>query len=93
MSATNGYYARDSELFCSENYSSIAIQYSVTKNWKSKIQSTKNRLEKEFPDTKYIIYLTNQVIGANSDDLKKDLRTKGYFLDIRDRQWFIERQF
>lgn len=93
MAATNGDGGRDSELFCSEDDSSIAIQYSVTKSWKSKIQLTKNRLEKEFPNTNYIIYLTNQVIGANSDDLKKDLRTKGYFLDIRDRQWFIERQF
>lgn len=93
MAASNGDGGRDSEIFCSGADTSIAIQYSVTRNWKTKIKSTKKTLEREFPNAKYIIYLTNQVIGANSDELRKELRTEGYIVDIRDRQWFIERQF
>src|SRR5659263_197027 len=74
MAAANGDGGRDSELFCPENDPNIVIQYSVTKGWRNKITLTKNRLAKEFPNSKYIIFLSNQQIGANSDDLKVELR-------------------
>lgn len=93
MAAANGDGGRDSELFCPENDPNIVIQYSVTKSWRNKISLTKNRLAKEFPNSKYLIFLSNQQIGANSDDLKIEFRKDGYFLDVRDKNWFIERQF
>ncbi len=39
-----------------------------------------------------LIYVTNQLIGAKADKLKKELRQDcSLILDIRDRTWFIDR--
>lgn len=39
-----------------------------------------------------LIYVTSQIIGAQADDLRKSLRERhGISLDIRDRNWFLER--
>ena len=68
------------------------IQYSVSESWKAKILNTAERLHETSHDAKFLIYLTNQTIGAKADELKKDIREKfGLVLDIRDRAWFLER--
>lgn len=44
------------------------------------------------PNVTVLIYATNQLIGAEGDDLKKRLRMNhGISLDIRDRSWFVDR--
>jgi hypothetical protein len=82
---------RDSELFSSDEEPSIVCQYSVTPKWDAKIKGTIKRLKATNPEILGLIYLTNQVIGASADDLKKTCRKVGVSLDIRDRNWFIER--
>ncbi len=91
MASPSGDGGRDSELFSPENRSFIAAQYSVTTNWKSKVRHTVKRLEAECPDVRILVYMSNQLIGAQADDLKSELLEGGLSLDIRDRNWFIER--
>lgn len=91
MANPSGDGGRDSELFTTDSSPFIAFQYSIQKDWKKKIAKTAARLAEEFPDVKYLIYLSNQLIGANADELKRTLREKGLFVDVRDRNWFIER--
>ena len=82
---------RDSELFTPEGHPTIAFQYSVQKDWRAKILKTEARLSTEFPTVRYLIYLSNQQIGGQADELKKELSGRNLFLDTRDRNWFIER--
>jgi hypothetical protein len=82
---------RDSELFQCESKSFIAFQYSVSSDWKSKIRRTVVRITDNFKDIRIIIYLTNQQIGGQADELKREILEKGISLDIRDKNWFLER--
>lgn len=91
MASPSGDGGRDSELFSNDKNPVVAIQYSVTTYWDTKIKSTVKRLQDEFPDRKIIVYMTNQVIGAKADKLRSDLISKGLMIDIRDRNWFLER--
>ncbi|ARD61168.1 hypothetical protein Y71_15020 [Kosakonia radicincitans DSM 16656] len=67
------------------------IQYSVTEGWKNKVRETLKRLRETRPNTQILIYLTNQEIGAKADDLKIAARKSGISLDVRDKNWFLER--
>jgi len=60
MASTAGDGGRDSELFCPEGKPSIAAQYSVSKDWRTKIQRTAKRLNERFPDVRILLYLSNQ---------------------------------
>jgi hypothetical protein len=92
MAAASGDGGRDSELFSPEDDPSVALQYSVTTGWAAKIQATANRITAEFPAVAVLIYVTNQLVGAAADDLRKKLRRNhNLFLDVRDRNWFVER--
>ena len=91
MAHSSGDGGRDSELFTTEKQKIIAFQYSVQKDWKDKINKTVRRIATEFPDVRLITYLTSQQIGAQADEIKKELLGKGYSLDVRDRSWFLER--
>jgi len=91
MANPSGDRGRDSELFQPDGKPFICFQYSVQKAWKEKIKQTASRLTEEFPDMKILVYLTNQEIGAKADLLKRDLLNNGLSLDVRDRNWFIER--
>ena len=82
---------RDSELFEPNGIPNVAIQYSVTKSWKTKIKSTAKRLKETLPSANVLIYLTNQVIGAKGDEIHVELLKDGFSLDIRDRSWFLDR--
>ncbi|SFC39847.1 hypothetical protein [Massilia yuzhufengensis] len=82
---------RDAELFSPTQEPSIVFQYSVTPKWNTKIKATVKRLKSTLPNTLMLIYVSNQVIGAAADDLKKTYRQEGLTLDVRDKNWFIER--
>jgi hypothetical protein len=88
----SGDEGRDSELFSPAAEPTVAFQYSVSAGWAAKINSTVRRLKKTHPAVVNLIFISNQVIGAQSDDLKRKLRIKdGLSLDVRDRNWFVDR--
>ncbi len=91
MASPSGDGGRDSELFSSAGAPSVAIQYSVAKDWNTKISNTLKKLQKDFPSVRVLIYLTNKKIGANGDTIKSACLQKGVSLDVRDLSWFSER--
>jgi hypothetical protein len=91
MAHPSGDGGRDSELFSPEGKPFIAFQYSIQEDWKKKIIQTVDRLGEEFPTVKILIYLSNQQIGGQADEIKRSLLEKGLMLDVRDRNWFLER--
>lgn len=91
MAAPSGDGGRDSELFTDAGEPTTAMQYSVTPEWSRKIKQTVERLNSTFPNISTLVYLTNQLIGAKADDLRKELRLAGKALDVRDRSWFLDR--
>ena len=91
MASASGDGGRDSQLLSPDGKNHICAQYSVAKDWTSKISKTQTRLSGEFGTVKILIYLSNQEIGANGDSIKNTLLEKGVFLDIRDKNWFLER--
>ncbi len=83
---------RDAELFSPLAEPTVVVQYSVAVDWRAKINSTVRRLKGTIPGAVVLVYATNQVVGSEWDELKKALRTKhGLSLDVRDRNWFVER--
>lgn len=91
MASPSGDGGRDSELFSPTGKNTIAIQYSVSQGWKSKINKTLKRITETLTDVKVLIYMTNQAIGAKGDELKAKSLDSGVVLDIRDKNWFLER--
>lgn len=91
--SASGDGGRDAELYIPNEEPTTAVQVSVRQDWEPKIRETVKRLSDTFPHVTELIYVTNQVIGASSDDIKKQLRRdSGISLDVRDRQWFVERE-
>lgn len=93
MAAPNGDKGRDAELFTLQNVPKVAFQYSVTTNWKTKINGTLDTIKKNFASITTLIYVTNQVIGPAADELREETRRdRKMTLDIRDRSWFVDRE-
>jgi len=90
----SGDRGRDSYLFRPKDDVTTLLQYSVTKFWDRKVKDTLVRITEEFSNARVLIYVTCQSIGAEADDLK-GLAQKKYklHLDVRDRSWFLDRQF
>jgi hypothetical protein len=85
MASPNGDDGRDAEIFQPAGNSNIALQYSVTANWKTKIKQTVKRLGEVGRKPVLLIYATNKLIGADADDIKRDmLLNAGLVLDVRD---------
>jgi hypothetical protein len=83
---------RDAEIITFVDDPIHALQYSVTPNWTGKIRSTAARLKDTNPAVQILTYVTNVSIGADADDLKKDLKQEfKLFLDIRDKSYFLDR--
>jgi hypothetical protein len=82
---------RDSELFSPEGKPFVVAQYSVTSAWKVKIRQTAKRLSAELPSARVLVFMSNQQIGGQSDDVRQELLLDGFHLDVRDRNWFLER--
>jgi len=91
MASQSGDGGRDAELYNSEQAPLVALQYSVTTSWKTKIKQTAKTLSKSHPTIKILIFASNQVIGALGDEIRLDFMSHGLSLDIRDRNWFLER--
>ena len=82
---------RDAELFSPIGESTVKIQYSTENKWEKKIKDTIKVIERNFPETTILIYMSSRPIGAKGDAVKKVALDSGLSLDIRDASWFIER--
>ena len=91
MASASGDGGRDSQLYAPDGENIVCAQYSVTESWDAKIKKTLKRLLENFKNVKILIYMSNQEIGAKGDGLKRELLKDGVFLDIRDKNWFLER--
>ncbi len=88
----SGDEGRDAELFAPATEPKILLQYSVSADWVGKIHSTVRRIHRTFPDALVLVFVSNQVIGALADPVKRRIRQDhGLSLDVRDRNWFVER--
>ncbi|PUB23963.1 hypothetical protein C8K30_110106 [Promicromonospora sp. AC04] len=84
---------RDAEVFRLNELPKTVFQYSVTANWKEKIKDTIERIGTTWPGANRLIYCTSREIGAQIDQLREDIWDKhGIQVDLRDRNWFIERE-
>jgi hypothetical protein len=88
----SGDEGRDSELFAPLTEPKVLLQYSVSADWGSKIRRTVQRIQETFPDALMLVFVSNQEIGALADPIKRKVRQEhGLSLDIRDRNWFVDR--
>ena len=88
----SGDSGRDSDLFVPAAEPRVLLQYSVAADWRAKIHKTVERIQEAFPDALVLVFVSNQVIGALADPLKRQVRQdNGISLDVRDRNWFVER--
>lgn len=93
MARLAGDAGRDADIFDVAPAGGIKLQYSVTVGWRSKILSTVYRLKDFKPKPTHLIYVTNQQIGPEADDLKRDiLAGHNILLDVRDRSYFLDRR-
>jgi hypothetical protein len=50
------------------------------------------RIQGTFPDAVVLLFVSNQVIGALADTIRRKVRQEhGLSLDVRDRNWFLDR--
>jgi len=92
VAAPSGDLGRDAELFSPVDNPTQVLQYSVTEGWERKIAQTAARISETIPEAQILIYVTNQVIGAKGDEIRKQLRRDWRLhLDIRDRTYFLDR--
>ena len=92
VASQSGDQGRDAELFSYDGHIQTILQYSVSQDWKSKIHKTAKRISETRPETRILIYVTNQSILSSADPIKKELlETYGLILDIHDVAWFLDR--
>src|SRR3989442_4624932 len=92
VASPSGDRGRDAELFSPESEPTVVLQYSVTKDFASKIRATAKRVRDECPAATVLVYVTNQEVGAHADAVKAEVRRKySLSVDVRDRYWFLER--
>jgi hypothetical protein len=88
----SGDMGRDAELYINDSEPLTCLQYSVSQDWKTKIEHTVDSIVRNKPECSFLIYCTSQQIGAKGDKLKNITRQNKINLDIRDREWFCERE-
>ncbi|WP_207144148.1 hypothetical protein, partial [Thiococcus pfennigii] len=81
MASPSGDGGRDSELFSPTGNPVVAIQYSVSTDWRTKIRSTIKRITGQFPTVRVLLYVTSKKIGASGDQMKAETLQKGIILD------------
>lgn len=91
MASPGGDRGRDAELYSYQNEPNYFFQYSVSKDWKSKILATVSRISEEFSSVKSLVFLSPRKIGASSDDIVNKFRHLGIAIDVRDMSWFLDR--
>ena len=92
LASFSGDSGRDGTLFAPAG-NEVAIQYSVSRDWKQKIRRTIQRVHEKFSGIVHVlVYVSNQQIGPKADDLKYELQQDHrVHLDVRDEKWFVER--
>ena len=91
LASPAGDQGRDAELFSYGRVHTV-LQYSVTQSWSNKIRVTAQKISKNLPDARVLIYVTNQSILSAADSLKRDLLDEyGIVLDVHDAAWFLDR--
>ncbi|WP_157630623.1 hypothetical protein [Kribbella catacumbae] len=93
MASPAGDKGRDGQLYVVDEAPKTMVQYSVAEDWRAKILGTEKRLNENFKGFTRLIYCTSQVIGPAADSLVEEFRNRGISLDIRDRSWFVDRQY
>ena len=89
----HGDKGRDGQMYLVHEDPNTVVQYSVAKDWTAKIRNTVRRLKDTMPATRTLIYVTNQIIGPDADNLVQELRRDNQMsLDIRDQNWFTDRE-
>ena len=92
LASPAGDQGRDAELFSDDGKSHTVLQYSVTQEWASKIRVTAQKISKNIPSARVLIYVTNKSITSAADSLKKELLDEYELaLDIHDSSWFLDR--
>ena len=86
----SGDKGRDAELFSPDGVPHVAFQFSVAKDWESKVKDTLRRVQQNLPNVTTLVYVTNQSVGAKADSLKKEsLRAARIVVDVLDIDWFL----
>lgn len=89
----HGDRGRDGQMYVVDEDPNTVVQYSVAKDWNSKIRATIKRLKETIPTTRTLIYATNGIIGPDADELVRELRRDNRIsLDVRDGNWFVDRE-
>ena len=92
VASPSGDVGRDAELFSYDGRILTVLQYSVGKDWRTKIRQTARRVSEKLSDARILIYVTNQSILSAADTLKGEIsQDYGLILDIHDRDWFLDR--
>jgi hypothetical protein len=88
VGAMSGDGGADGLLFQVEDDPSVLAQYSVRKDFASKIDQTCKRIKETFPDAKVLVYVTNQELGPKTVELRRTAREKyKIHLDPRGLEW------
>lgn len=83
---------RDAEIINFADDPVHVLQYSVAEDWNAKIRITVKRLNQTNPQVQLLTYVTNHTIGADADELKREVKTNHrIFLDVRDSNYFLDR--
>ncbi|WP_062383368.1 hypothetical protein [Demequina iriomotensis] len=89
--SASGDKGRDGELFEVGGDPTTAFQYSVAGDWKAKISDTLAKVTKNLPKVRRLVFCSSQEIGAQGDVARDAAWKLGIQLDVRDRNWFVER--
>jgi len=93
LAAASGDGGADGTLFVLEDDPTVILQFSVRHNTRAKVTETCIRLAETYQHAKVLIYVTNQTLGSDSAQLRRDVRDKyGLYLDIHDREWLVARR-
>lgn len=85
---------RDGVLYASEEFPSLAVQYSVAAGVSAKIRSTAKVLRDDHAEITTLIYLTPRDVATSVLDTETLHLRKHYHLhlDVRDINWFVDRE-
>lgn len=93
MAAASGDDGMDATILRPTDDPEVALQFSVRQDWEAKILETCKRLLKTAPETRMLIFATNQQVGPKQNQLRRTVRTKyEMYLDVRDLEWFLSQR-
>jgi hypothetical protein len=90
LASMSGDEGQDGSLFRPEDDETTSIQYSVRKDVGTKVLETCNRLQETHPEVSVLVYVTNQLVGADASAIRKSARQKfKIHVDVRDQEWLL----